>query len=188
MLTFWHARPVLLTLALLTCPSIADDSNRPSETPTYRSTVSEVLVTFFAIDEKNHPVPTLTTSDFAVVDNERVVRNFRSFMPSDETALEVVVLVDASESVAPRLRVAMRDVLQLVTREQSIPDDNISVLSFGGMTEEKPGVSSAGLSSWAGRPTNWYRSRRSSTSASRRKSWPCAWTTLATSRSSPSRK
>jgi Mg-chelatase subunit ChlD len=66
------------------------------------------------------------------VDNERVVRNFRSFMHTDETSLDVVALVDLSESVAPRCRVAMSDVLQLVAREQSIPDDNISVLSFGG--------------------------------------------------------
>ncbi len=61
-----------------------------------------------------------------------MVRNFRSFSRSDETSLDVVVLVDVSESVAPRLRVALSDVLQLVAREQSISDDNFSVLSFGG--------------------------------------------------------
>jgi VWFA-related protein len=116
----------------LTYASAADDKNDASGLPTYRSTVSEVRVTFFATDENNHPVATLTKSDFAVVDNERVVRNFRSFMHTDETSLDVVALVDLSESVAPRCRVAMSDVLQLVAREQSIPDDNISVLSFGG--------------------------------------------------------
>ncbi|MGD0791211.1 MAG: VWA domain-containing protein [Terriglobales bacterium] len=110
----------------------AEEASDDSGVPTYRSTVSEVRVTFFATDESNHPVATLTTSDFAVVDNERVVRNFRSFMHTDETSLDVVALVDLSESVAPRFRVAMSDVLQLVAREQSIPDDNIAVLSFGG--------------------------------------------------------
>jgi VWFA-related protein len=117
----------------LTYASAADDTNGSSGRPTYRSTVSEVRVTFFATDENNHPLATLTKSDFAVVDNERVVRNFRSFTHSDETSLDVVALVDLSESVAPRFRIAMNDVLQLVAREQSIPDDNISVLSFGGM-------------------------------------------------------
>jgi VWFA-related protein len=120
----------------LTYASVAevssDNTNDSSGLPTYSSTVSEVRVTFFATDENNHPLETLTKSDFAVVDNERVVRNFRSFTHSDESSLDVVVLVDLSESVAPRVRVAMSDVLQLVTREQSIPDDNISVLSFGG--------------------------------------------------------
>jgi VWFA-related protein len=116
----------------LTYVSAADDTNRSSGLPTYRSTVSKVRVTFFATDENNQPVATLTKSDFAVVDKELVVRDFRSFTHSDETSLDVVALVDLSESVAPRLRVAMNDVLQLVAREQSIPDDNISVLSFGG--------------------------------------------------------
>jgi VWFA-related protein len=132
MLTHWRTRSVLLALFALTYVSAADDTNRFSGLPTYRSTVSEVRVTFFATDENNHPVATLTKSDFAVVDNELVVRNFQSFTHSDETSLDVVALVDLSESVAPRFRVAMNDVLQLVAREQSIPDDNISVLSFGG--------------------------------------------------------
>ncbi len=133
---YWHPLLALVALLVLTYPSAAavsaEDTNVSSGPPTYRSTVSEVRVTFFATDENNHPLETLTQSDFAVVDNERVVRNFRSFTHSDETSLDVVVLVDLSESVAPHFRVAMSDVLQLVAREQSIPDDNIAVLSFGG--------------------------------------------------------
>ena len=136
MLEHWHTRSVLLALLVLAYASAAavsaEDTNDSSGSPTYRSTVSEVRVTFFATDENNHPLETLTKSDFAVVDNERVVRNFRSFTHSDETALDVVVLVDLSGSVAARVRVAISDVLQLVAREQSIPDDNLSVLSFGG--------------------------------------------------------
>jgi VWFA-related protein len=135
MLAHWHTRSVLLALLVLAYSSAAEvsaeDTNDSSRPPTYRSTVSEVRVTFFATDENNHPLGTLTKSDFAVVDNERVVRNFRSFTHSDETSLDVVVLVDLSASVAPRFRVVMSDVLQLVAREQSIPDDNLSVLSFG---------------------------------------------------------
>jgi VWFA-related protein len=132
MLAHWHTRSVLLALFALTCASAADDTNHSSGLPTYRSTVSQVRITFFATDENNHALETLTKSDFAVVDNELVVRNFRSFTHSDETSLDVVALVDLSESVAPRFRVAMSAVLQLVAREQSIPDDNIAVLSFGG--------------------------------------------------------
>lgn len=109
-----------------------DKNNNDSGLPTYRSAVSEVRVTFFATDENNHPLESLTKSDFAVVDSERIVRNFRSFTHSDETALDLVILVDTSESVAPRFRIAINDVLQLVAREQSIANDNLSVLSFGG--------------------------------------------------------
>jgi VWFA-related protein len=150
MLAHRHTRSALLVpslfLALLasTYAPTADDTNGSSGVPTYRSTVSEVRVTFFATDENNHALATLTKSDLAVVDNERVVRNFRSFTHSDETLLDVVALVDLSESVAPRVRVAMRAVLQLVARQQSIPDDNIAVVSFGGTSG---GVSSAVLCS-----------------------------------------
>src|SRR5450759_1017683 len=132
MLAHWHTRSVLLALFALTCASAADDTNHSSGLPTYRSTVSQVRITFFATDENNHALETLTKSDFAVVDNELVVRNFQSFTHSDETSLDVVALVDLSESVAPRFRLAVIAVLQLVAREQSIPDDNIAVLSFGG--------------------------------------------------------
>jgi VWFA-related protein len=148
MATHWHTWTVLLVLLVLTCASAAQDQNPDrgqdndkerdkehqgsADVPTYRSAVSEVRVTFFTTDESNHPVQTLTTSDFAIVDNERVVRNFRSLTQSDETSLELVVLVDLSESVAPNSRVAVSDALQLITREQSIADDKIAVMTFGG--------------------------------------------------------
>ena len=149
MLAHWRIRLAFLALSaltyVLTCTASAEDkndaNNDASALPTYRSTVSEVRVAFYATDENNHALATLTKSDFAVVDNGLVVRNFRSFAHSDETSLDVVALVDLSESVAPRSRVAMSAVLQLVAREQSIPDDNIAVLSFGGT----PGGTSAGL-------------------------------------------
>jgi len=129
----WSALPTLLVLTIVfSCIAAAEDTNHASSVPVYRSNVSEVRVTFFATDESNHSRATLASSDFAVVDSEYVVRDFRSFTRSDEASLDVVVLVDVSESVAPRLRVALKDVLQLVAREQSISDDNFSVLSFGG--------------------------------------------------------
>jgi VWFA-related protein len=144
MLALWHPRPALLFLALLICGPDTHGSNDPAESTTYRTTVSEVQVTFFATDEQQHPVATLTNSDFAVIDNERVVRNFHSFSRSDETSLEVVVLVDASQSVAPRFQFAMKNVAQLVAYEQAISDDDISVLVFGGTSpgpnRERSGV------------------------------------------------
>lgn len=127
-----HLRSALLALFALTCVCTAEDPNVSAGLPTYHSTVSEVRVTFFATDENNLPVSTLTKSDFAVIDNEHVVRNFRSFAHSAETSLDVVALIDLSESVAPRIRGAIRDLRQLIAREQTISDDNIAVLSFGG--------------------------------------------------------
>jgi VWFA-related protein len=126
-------RTALLSLSILSCDSAADDSKDFAALSTYRSTVSEVRVTFFATDRNNHSLESLQESDFAVVDDKRVVRHFRSFARSTETSLEVVALLDASESVAPSFRAALGDVLQLVAREQSITDDNLSVVSFGGV-------------------------------------------------------
>lgn len=134
MLTQGHIRSAVLALLALTYASAAADTIDPLGVPMFRIAVSEIQVTFFATDENNHPLATVTKSDFAVVDNEYVVRNFRSLTRSDEASLDVVALVDLSESVAPRFRAAMSDVMQLVAREQSIPDDNLSVLTFGGMS------------------------------------------------------
>ena len=137
----WHTRSALLALFVLSYASAADDKNASSAWPTYRSTASEVRVTFFATNLDSRPVENLTEADFAIVDNELVVRDFRSFTASDETSLDVVVLLDASESVAPRFQAAMSDVLQLVLREQLLADDNIAVLSFRGL---RPAILCAG--------------------------------------------
>ena len=125
---------------MLPCTLLAGNTSDPPGLPTFHSSVSEIRVTFFATGESHRPAPTIAKSDFAVVDNERVVRNFRSFTRSDENALNVVVLVDLRESVAPRFRASINDVLQLVAREQSIPDDDIAVLSFGGMRGTEPAI------------------------------------------------
>lgn len=121
---------VLLTV--LPCfLSVSSTSDSPSAT--YRTSTSEVRVTFFTTDQNNQLVKTVEKDDFAVVDNGFVIRDFRSLARSNETALDVVVLVDASESVAPRFRATVNDVLQLVSRESAAAGDNISVVSFTGL-------------------------------------------------------
>jgi hypothetical protein len=120
-------RSILLTLAVFAVTAAAQPSvnanNKSSAFPTFHSAVSEVRVTFFATDQDHHALAALSPSDFAIVDNDRVIRNFRSFNRSDETSLDVVVLVEMSESLAARFRATINDVLQLVAREQSIPAD-----------------------------------------------------------------
>jgi len=107
----------------------------PADAPdvTYRRTVSEVRLTFFATDEHNRNVDALGKTDFAVVDNELIVRDFRSFGRSDATDLDVAVLVDASDSVLPQFKQEIVNVLQLLAQARWLPDDHVSVLFFGGM-------------------------------------------------------
>lgn len=100
---------------------------------TYQSGVSEVRIAFFASDAQHRGIETLQSDDFAVVDNGLVIRHFRSFHRSDLTKLQVVVLVDASQSVLSHFRQEMADVMRVIWQQPSIADEDISIVSFGGM-------------------------------------------------------
>jgi len=100
---------------------------------TYRSTVSEVRLLFFATDENRRPVPDLQGNDFAVVDDERVIRDFRSFAPITSTKVDLMILLDNSESVGARFHEEIKVVEELLPRSTSNSNDNFSVLSFSGM-------------------------------------------------------
>jgi VWFA-related protein len=100
---------------------------------TYRTAASEVRVAFFATDENNHLVDQVNKNDFAVVDGGMVIRDFRSLNHSNETALDIVAVVDASDSVASRLRTAMNGVLHMTSEQTAGADDSLSVVSFSGL-------------------------------------------------------
>jgi len=106
-------------------------SDAPSVT--YRTGTSEVRIAFFATDENNHLIEKIDKNDFAVVDGDEVIRDFRSLARSDETALDVVLLVDASESVAPRYQAVSQDVLRLLAQNSNVSSDRISVITFAGL-------------------------------------------------------
>jgi Mg-chelatase subunit ChlD len=99
---------------------------------TYHSTASEVRLVFFATDEHNHSLEALQRDDFAVVDDERVIRDFRSFTRSASINLDVIVLMDSSESVLPQFEHEVTDVQQLISQWPWNPADKVSVLSFSG--------------------------------------------------------
>ena len=108
-----------------------------NEAPTisYRTGTSEVRVTFFATDENNRLVQAIDRNDFAVVDGDVVIRDFRSLTRSRETKLDVVVLVDASESVAPRFHAIADQVQRLISRKHS--GDDLSIITF---SELRPAI------------------------------------------------
>ena len=106
---------------------------RESPELTYRSAASEVRLVFFATDQRNHQVESLQKNDFAVVDDDTVIRDFRSFTRSAAIRLDVIVLFDSSESVLPQFKQEMADVVQLVSQWPWNAEDNVSVLSFSGV-------------------------------------------------------
>lgn len=124
-------RPVVLLFFLLAFVFAASGHDSPA--PTYHRTVAEVRITFFATDESNRPVESVTDNDFAIVDDDAVVREFRSLRHSDETALDVTILLDASESVSPRFQSSVNNILQLISQKEATSEDRLSVLSFAGL-------------------------------------------------------
>jgi len=126
-------RPSPLVLSFVFCAGISPAIGGEPQDFTYRTSVTEVRVSFSALDQNNHGVATLQASDFAVIDKDVIVRNFQSFSRSDWTKLEIAILVDASESVTPRFRQEMADVLELVSQTAGVPDENLSIFSFHGL-------------------------------------------------------
>ena len=99
---------------------------------TYRTRANEVRLTFSVTDQNNHGVATLQPGDFAVVDTEFIVRNFQSFTHADSTKMEIAILADGSQSVAPRFRQEVSDLIDLVAQTAGIPEKNLSIFSFAG--------------------------------------------------------
>lgn len=132
MLSHWQALSWALLLLVFPSLSVAAGPG-DSSIPTYRTQTSEVRVTFFATDEHSRPLDRITSDDFAVVDNEMVVRDFRSLTRAQETALNISLLMDTSGSVAPRFNRTRSGVLQLLSQRANHSGDNLSLITFSGL-------------------------------------------------------
>lgn len=127
-----HGQGWSLAVLLILFPGfLAARVDKDAPEISYRTGTSEVRVSFFATDQSNHLVKTIDQNDFAVVDGDRVIRDFRSLTRSDETKLDIVVLIDASESVAPRFQAMAEQVVKLIA--QNHPGDDLSIISFAGL-------------------------------------------------------
>lgn len=124
---------LLLSTATARIPAFGRSvGNEEPGNQAYHSSVSEVRLVMFATDEHNRPVEDIQKDDFAVVDDDRVIRNFRSFTRSAAVKLDVIVLFDSSESVLPHFKQEISTVLQLIYQWPWNPEDDVSVLSFSG--------------------------------------------------------
>jgi Mg-chelatase subunit ChlD len=123
----------ILTANILCSAVVMPTGSESSSNFTYHSSVSEVRLVLFARDEHDRPVSNLQAGDFAVIDDERVIRNFRSFTQPDESKLDVFILLDFSESTVPQFQKEMAQVRQLVSEWPWNPGDRLSVVSFAGM-------------------------------------------------------
>jgi len=118
-------------LALFPCFLFPRSNDADAPSATYRTGTAEVRVAFYVTDEDNHLVHPIEKKDFAVVDGDLVIRDFRSLLPSQETALDILILVDASESVASRFDSVKQHVERLIS--QSPTGDRLAIMSFSGL-------------------------------------------------------
>ena len=123
----WSAA-LLFILPVVIQPLRAEDNPISS----YRTTASEVRLTFFATDGANRPVSTITKDDFAIVDGDTVVRKFRSLTRMEQSSLNITIMIDTSESVAVRLPSMVREVLDLLQLSGIHPNYSASVIAFSG--------------------------------------------------------
>ena len=129
MLSHRHAAAVGTFLAIYPFVLLAQ-SGDPVPDVTYHTGTSEVRISFFATDENRHAVENLNGEDFAIVDGDQVIRSFRSLNRAQETNLDVVLLIDSSESVAHQFPTIVHEILGLISRMPA--DDRVSVMAFGG--------------------------------------------------------
>jgi hypothetical protein len=122
LLMFWGG----VTLGSMTCRGF----DQTAAELTLRSNVAEVRMTFSTTDQNNRAIATLQPGDFAIVDQDLVVRDFRSFTRSEYTRLDVAVLVDASGSITSQFHHELSNVLQLIIQSEGVEDESFSVISF----------------------------------------------------------
>ena len=122
----------LRTTLILLVALVATSAER-QEAYSFKVDVHEVRLTFVATDQHNRDVATLTPADLAVVDNGTVIRQFRSLKRYPQANLEVLLLIDASESEARQFSQEIVEASQLITGARWEPDDVLSIMTFGGL-------------------------------------------------------
>jgi VWFA-related protein len=100
---------------------------------TIRSSASEVRLAFAASDRQGKVIRSLLPADVAVADNGTIIRHFRSFRAAAESSVDLVILLDASDSVASQIPAEIAEVKSFVENSQWGERDRVSILSFGGV-------------------------------------------------------
>jgi VWFA-related protein len=121
---------VLVIFATLATARASDDEY------SIRTTVDEVRLTLVATDQQHRYINNLAPNELAIVDNEVIVRKFRSFTHAPEIRLNVLVLIDASDSVSDNRKNETASVLQSIRDTNWSDSDTVSALTFGSGTPQ----------------------------------------------------
>ncbi len=130
----------LLLLSTLSLPAkTADDEFK------FRTTVEEVRLTLVALDRQHNYVTNLSPTAFAIIDNENIVRRFRSFAVLPEVSLNVVIVLDRTNSVTMKRRKEAQESVELITQAPWAERDRVSIVEL-----ERTGVAWSCLRSCEG--------------------------------------
>ncbi len=114
-------------------PQAAGESGYTQSGYTLRTNANIVQLVFAASDRNGHVIKTLDSSDVAVVDNGSIIRNFRSFRSTSESPLDLVILLDTSDSVAPQIPAEIAEIKSFVEDSAWGEQDRVSIMYFGGL-------------------------------------------------------
>jgi len=120
---------LLAAVALSYLPLYAADESEY----TIQANTDEVRLVFAASDRQGHLVNSLRSADVAVADNGSIIRQFRSFQPASEIPLDLVLLIDASDSVSVQLPDEIVQVKSFIADSAWNERDRVSILAFGGV-------------------------------------------------------
>jgi Ca-activated chloride channel family protein len=95
-----------------------------------RVPVNEVSVVFTVTDKHNHYVKDLTRKDFQVLDDQRLVANFRSFRRETDLPLQVGLLIDASNSIRDRFKFEQESAIEFLNQTIRPKYDKAFVVGF----------------------------------------------------------
>jgi len=130
-LSIWQ-RVTLFLVSLSLAAALSSIPLYAADDFTIRSNVSEVRLAFAASDRQGHVIRTLRATDVAVADNGTIIRHFRSFRAASESPLDLVILLDASDSVAKQLSQEIAEVKSFIDKSKWNERDRVSIITFGG--------------------------------------------------------
>jgi Ca-activated chloride channel homolog len=120
-------RRILPLLFALGCGAFAAFASERASTPTFEADVDMVRLNVSVVNGRDRFVTDLRAEDFVVLENG-VKQKLTMFDPKD-LPLSLVMLVDMSASMAPKLKATVRAASRLVERLR--PQDEAEVVSFG---------------------------------------------------------
>lgn len=135
-LTNWQRITLFLVSLFLALVLNAISLHAADESYIIRSNVSEVRLAFAASDHQGRIVQDLRAGDVAVADDGTIIRQFRSFHAASESPLDLVILLDASDSVATEIPAEIAEVKSFIGESKWDERDRVSVITFGGMQAE----------------------------------------------------